>query len=63
MNITSTHFISYHDIVVDDTDLIEDAFGYNCNFDDVIALLRKIRFEPDTDLTRSLIDKIRHHDR
>ncbi len=63
MGLTSTHFISYQDINVEDADLIEDAFGFNSDFNDVIALLRKIRFDPGEDLTKSLIDKIRDDNR
>lgn len=55
----STHFISYYDIKVEDVDLIEDAWGFNSEFSDVIDLLRMVNSSPGKRLTRRLIDKIR----
>jgi hypothetical protein len=63
MGLTSTHFISYHDINIEETDLIEDAFGFNYEYCDVIALLREVRIEPGEGLTGKLIGKIRDNDR
>lgn len=62
MGITSTHFISYHDVNVENVDLIEDAFGLNYDFSGVIAMLRNVKFEPGEDLTKRLIDRIREID-
>jgi hypothetical protein len=61
MGIISTHFISYHEISVDDVDLIEDAWGLNTRFCDVIDLLRYVKAVPDKDLTDKLIERIRRH--
>ena len=61
MGLNSTHFISYHDIKVEDADLIEDAWGLNPSFCDVIDLLRHVKADPGEDLTDRLIDKIRKH--
>jgi len=61
MGLNSTRFVSYHDIKVKDTDLIEDAWGLNSQFSDVIDLLRYIIPIPEKDLTEKLIDKIRKH--
>jgi len=61
MGLNSTHFISYHDINVKDADLIEDAWGLNARFCDVIDLLHCLKTEPERDLTEKLIDKIRKH--
>jgi len=61
MGINSTHFLSYHDINVKDADLIEDAWGLNAQFCDVIDLLRYLSAVPEKDLTEKLIDKIRKH--
>jgi hypothetical protein len=61
MGINSTHFISYHDINVKSADLIEDAWGLNAQFCDVIDLLRYVNAVPDRDLTEKLIDKVRKH--
>jgi hypothetical protein len=61
MGLTSTRFISYHEINVRETDFIEDAFGLNAQFRDVIDLLRYVKAVPERDLTDKLIDKIRKH--
>jgi hypothetical protein len=61
MGLNFTHFISYHDIKVEDVDLIEDAWGLNARFCDVIDLLRYAKTAPEGDLTDRLIDKIRKH--
>jgi hypothetical protein len=63
MGLTSTHFISYHDIKVENADLIEDAFGFNRDFHDVIGFLHKVRFEPGEGITKRLIKKIKDYDR
>jgi hypothetical protein len=62
MDLNSTPFISYHEIDVEDIDLIEDAWGLNNDFRDVIAFLRMFRIEPGERLTKKLIDKIRAND-
>jgi hypothetical protein len=59
MVIISTPFITYQDIKVEEADLIEDAWGFNSEFYDVIALLRQVNPEPERCLTTSLIKKIR----
>ena len=61
MGLNSTHFISYHDIKVEDTDLIEDAWGLNAQFCDVIDFLRYVKVLPEKIVTEKLIDKIRKH--
>ena len=61
MGITSTHFISYREINVKNLDLIEDAWGLNARFADVMALLRKAEASPVERLTEKLIQKIRKH--
>jgi hypothetical protein len=61
MGITSTHFISYREINVQNLDIIEDAWGLNAQFVDVIALLRQAKACPVEGLTEKLIDKIRKH--
>jgi len=58
MGLTSTQTVTYREIDVKDADLIEDAFGFNCDFNDVVACLRKVRFEPGEAITKRLIDKI-----
>jgi hypothetical protein len=59
MVLISTPFIAYRDIKVNDIDLIEDAWGLDSEFYDVIDLLRQVNPTPEKSLTRSLIKKIR----
>jgi hypothetical protein len=59
MGLIFTPFIAYRDIKVDNIDLIEDAWGLNSEFCDVIDLLREIQPAPEGCLTTSLIKKIR----
>jgi len=61
MGLTSTHFISYHEINIKEIDLIEDAWGLNVSFRDVIELLGHFEITPEKGLTDKLIDKIRKH--
>lgn len=63
MGLTSTQIVTYREINVKDADLIEDAFGINCDFNDVVGFLRKVRFEPGDALTKRLIDKIENYGR
>jgi hypothetical protein len=59
MGLNSTQFITLRDIRVNEIDLIEDAFGINTEFHDVIDLLRQIDPVPERYLTTRLIKKIR----
>jgi hypothetical protein len=59
MVLISTPFIKYQDIKVGDIDLIEDAWGLNSEFCDVIDLFRRINPVPERCLTTCLIKKIR----
>lgn len=59
MGLTSTPFISYHNIKVKNVDLFEDAWGINSEFCDVIDLLRQIKAVPGRRLTKRLIEKVR----
>ena len=63
MGLTSTPFISYHNIKVKNLDLFEDAWGINSEFCDVIdLLLRHVKAVPGKRLTKRLIEKIRKQD-
>jgi hypothetical protein len=62
MGLTSTPFLSYHDIKTDGIDLFEDAWGLNLQFGDVIQILQQLKPVPGKKLTRRLIEKIRKHD-
>jgi hypothetical protein len=59
MGLTSTPFISYHNIKVRDIDLFEDAWGLNSEFCDVIGVIRQLNATPGKRLTKRLIEKIR----
>lgn len=59
MGLNSTPFLSYRQIKTDKIDLIEDAFGIYCQFDDVIGVLNQVKPVPDKKLTRKLITRIR----
>jgi hypothetical protein len=55
----STPFITYKDIKIKEIDLIEDAWGLNSEFYDVINLLGQLNPVPGRNLTIDLIKKIR----
>jgi len=59
MGLNSTPFLSYHDIRTENIDLIEDAFGIDSEFHDVIAILGTLKTDPGKRLTKTLIQKIR----
>jgi hypothetical protein len=59
MGLTSTPFLSYHEIQVDNIDLYEDAWGFYQQFSDVITLLEQVRPVPRKRLTKRLIERVR----
>ena len=59
MGLISTQFITYRNIKVEEIDLIEDAWGLNYEFYDVIDLLRQVKPVPERSLTLNLIKRIR----
>ncbi len=61
MGLISTPFVSYHNINVEEIDIIEDAWGLNTQFCDVINILRQIDAVPEKRLTERLIEKIRRN--
>jgi hypothetical protein len=62
MDLNSTPFISYSEIVVEDTDLYEDAWGFNSEFQDVLNCLGKIDSAPGDLMAERLIDALHGHD-
>jgi hypothetical protein len=58
MVVTSTPFISYQEIKVENTDLLEDAWGFNSDFCDVINFLGRVDPDPGDKLTARLIEMI-----
>ena len=59
MGLISTPFISYHEIDVSETDLLDDAWGLNTGYSDVIQLLDEYKPEPGSELISSLIEHAR----
>ena len=62
MVLTSTPFISYHEIKVEDTDILEDAWGFNTDFCDVKTFLGRINTDPGYRLVANLIEIIHNQD-
>lgn len=58
MVITSTPYISYQEINVDNADLFDDAWGFNSEFADVISFLGTIDSNPGEHLTKRVLAKI-----
>ncbi len=59
MGLSSTQFLSYHEIKTEGIDIYDDAFGFLQQFDDVIGFLKQVKPVPEKRLTRRLITKIR----
>jgi hypothetical protein len=59
MALTSTPFLSYHEIQVDNVDIYEDAFGFYQEFGEVIKLLEQLKPVPKKRLTKRLIERVR----
>jgi hypothetical protein len=59
MGSTSTPFIKYHQIRVNDIDLYEDAFGLYADFGIGFEILHRINVIPGRLVIRRLIEKIR----
>jgi hypothetical protein len=59
MALTSTPFLSYHEIQVENIDIYEDAFGLYQDFSDVINLLGQLNPVPKKRLTKRLIERVR----
>jgi hypothetical protein len=59
MGLISTPFISYHEIDVRETDILDDAWGLNTGYSDVIQLLGEYKPEPGNELISSLIELTR----
>ena len=59
MDLISTPLITFRDIKVENIDLIEDAWGLNSEFSDVIDILNMVKATPGRCLTRNLIKNLR----
>ncbi len=63
MGLKSTPFLSYDEILVDEIDIYEDAWGFNSEFSDVINLLNLVVTPvPEKRLTERLIERVRQQD-
>jgi hypothetical protein len=60
MGLNSTRLLSYQEILVQKTDIYDDAWGFYPEFNDVIKLLKQVK-KPVAGkrLTRKLIAKVR----
>lgn len=58
MVLISTPFVAYHEIVVKETDLLEDAWGLNSVYSDVIQFLGEYKPEPENELISRLVELI-----
>ena len=61
MGLIFTQLVAYSEIEINDTDLFEDAFGIRTEFSDIIDLLKTASFEPDKDLVKRLMGRIREN--
>lgn len=59
MDLISTPLITFSEIEVENIDLIEDAWGLNSEFYDVIDMLHMVKAVPGRCLTRNLMKKLR----
>ena len=55
MGLTSTPFITYREIIVEETDLFDDAWGFNSEFQDVISNLGEVDTSPGDRMAEQLI--------
>jgi hypothetical protein len=58
MDINSTPFVKYHEIKVDETDIYDDAWGFNTEFNDVLCFLDRIDITPPGKMSERLIEMI-----
>jgi len=56
---TSTPFLTYHEIQVDNIDIYDDAFCLSQEFSDVFNLLDQLKPVPKKRLTKRLIERVR----
>lgn len=59
MGSTSTPFLSYHEIQVENIDIYEDAWGFFQEFGDMLKLLEQVRPVPKKRLVKRLIERVR----
>jgi hypothetical protein len=60
MGLTSTPFLTYHEIQVDKIDIYDDAYGFYQEFGEVFNLLEQVVLPvPKKRLTNRLIERVR----
>lgn len=62
MDLTSTPFITYKDINVDETDLYEDAWGIRSEFSDVLDFLGSVDADPGECLVQRILGSVSKKD-
>ena len=62
MDLNSTHFITYQEINVDETDLFEDAWGIRSEFYDVLSFLGSVDADPGDRLVERILGSISKKD-
>lgn len=62
MDLTSTPFITYQEINVDETDLFEDAWGIRSEFSDVLNFLGSVDADPGDCLVERILGYISEKD-
>lgn len=58
MILNSTPFVKYDEIDVEDADLIDEAWDFRAEFQDVFELLDTLKAEPDRQVTERLMEII-----
>lgn len=58
MNLNSTPFVKYDEIDVEDADLIDEAWDFRAEFQDVFELLDTLKAEPGRQITERLMEII-----
>ena len=62
MDLTSTPFITYGDINVNETELLEDAWGISSEFNDVLNFLGSVESDPGDYLVDRILGAISNKD-
>ncbi len=63
MDLTSTPFVKYHEIEIEETDIYDDAWGFNSEFNDILSFLGPIDESPADRMADHLVFMITGNDR
>jgi hypothetical protein len=61
MGLNFTPYLSYQEILVDEIDIYDDAWGFYPEFNDVIDLLKQVKPVAGRRLTNRLLKRIRQN--